>query len=279
MTRMRGIDVSDNQGYIDWKKAKAAGVDFGILRTTRRSANPDKYLPTNIKGCADNGIPADYYKYSYAVTMAEAVKEAQRVCDVLKVYGVTSSTDNVIWMDVEDKIQFALSKKALTDIVKAWKDCILQNGYSFGLYMGKYAYEHNKLAVETFDDHIWIARYYKGNTIVPVSEWPNEQYKPAAKAGSLWGWQDTSKGVVSGIKGNVDLDVAYYDIKHSVIETEYYATPEFTLIDSLNKIGVDSSYNNRKRIAIANGIQNYSGTAAQNIEMLSMLNDGILKKA
>ena len=76
----------------------------------------------------------------------------------------------------------------------------------------------------------------------------------------------------------MDLDVAYYDIKHTKVAPEYYATPEFTLIDSLNKVGADSSYNNRKKIAVANGIQNYSGTAAQNTELLSLLNEGILKK-
>lgn len=276
---MRGIDVSDCQGAIDWKKVKAAGVQFAILRTTRRSANPDKYLPTNIKACMDNHIPVDFYKYSYALSTSEAEKEALRVIEVLKGYGVAPAKDVVIWMDVEDKVQFALSKNALTDIVKAWKERVLSSGYSFGLYMGKYAYEHGELDVNAFEDHLWIARYYKGDTVVPVSEWPNEAYKPLAKAGSLWGWQDTSKGRVNGINGNVDLDVAYYDIKHLVVEPEFYDTPEFTLIDSLNKIGVDSSYNNRKRIAIANGIQNYSGTAAQNTEMLSMLNDGILKKA
>lgn len=276
---MRGIDVSDCQGAIDWKKVKAAGVQFAILRTTRRSSNPDKYLPTNIKGCMDNHIPVDFYKYSYALSTSEAEKEALRVVEVLKGYGVAPAKDVVIWMDVEDKTQFALSKNALTDIVKAWKEKILSCGYSFGLYMGKYAYEHGELDVNAFDDHIWIARYYKGDTVVPVSEWPNEAYKPVAKAGSLWGWQDTSKGRVNGINGNVDLDVSYYDIKHLVVEPEYYATPEFTLIDSLNKIGVDSSYSNRKRIAIANGIQNYSGTAAQNTDLLSLLNSGILKKA
>lgn len=276
---MRGIDVSDCQGAIDWKKVKAAGVQFAILRTTRRSANPDKYLPTNIKACMDNHIPVDFYKYSYALSTSEAEKEALRVIEVLKGYGVAPAKDVIIWMDVEDKIQFALSKSALTDIVKAWKESVLSSGYTFGLYMGKYAYEHGELDVNAFEDHLWIARYYKGDTVIPVSEWPNEAYKPVAKAGSLWGWQDTSKGRVNGINGNVDLDVAYYDIKHLVVEPEFYATPEFTLIDSLNKIGVDSSYNNRKRIAIANGIQNYSGTAAQNTEMLSMLNDGILKKA
>lgn len=38
-----GIDVSDNQGYIDWKKVKTAGVQYAILRSTRGSGNPDVY--------------------------------------------------------------------------------------------------------------------------------------------------------------------------------------------------------------------------------------------
>ena len=56
---MKGIDVSDNQGYIDWAKVKADGVQFAILRSTRGSGNPDKQLVSNIKGCMEQGIPVD----------------------------------------------------------------------------------------------------------------------------------------------------------------------------------------------------------------------------
>lgn len=252
-------------------------MEFAILRTTRRSGNPDKNLPTNIKGCIENGILKAFYKYSYALTNAEAQREARGVVEVLKMYGVLPSKDVVVWMDVEDKSQFALSAKALTEIVDCFKEVIVNSGYSFGLYMGKYAYEHKELYAELFNDHIWLARYPHGNP-VPFGTLPNEKYKPEAKAGQLWGWQYSSKGQVLGIRGNVDLDVAYYDIRQIKVDPEYYDTPEFTLIDSLNKIGADSSYNNRKKIAIANGITNYSGTSAQNLELLQLLNAGNLKK-
>ena len=33
----RGIDVSDNQGVINWSRVKAAGVEFAVLRSTRGS--------------------------------------------------------------------------------------------------------------------------------------------------------------------------------------------------------------------------------------------------
>lgn len=276
--RKLGIDVSDNQGYIDWKKVKAAGVEFAILRSVRRSGNVDKQLASNIKGCLENGIPFDFYKYMYATTTADAVREATEVVDALTKLGVKASKSTVIWADVEDSTQMALSTSTLTKVVQAFKDTVQEAGFTFGLYMGKYYYEKGELNTELFDDHTWIARYYKGFNEMQFGQLPDEKYKPVAKNGELWGWQYTSSGKVPGINENVDLDVAYYDIQPTEVEPEYYETPEFTLIDSLNKVGVDSSYKNRKAIAIANGITDYQGTAEQNIAMLNLLNEGKLVK-
>ena len=61
MSRL-GLDVSDNQCYINWEKVKATGVEFAILRSVRRSGNVDKQLASNIAGCLKNGIPFDFYK-------------------------------------------------------------------------------------------------------------------------------------------------------------------------------------------------------------------------
>ncbi len=275
----KGIDVSDNQGYIDWAKVKAAGVEFAILRSVRASGNPDKQLASNIAGCKKNGIPFDFYKYSYAVTPAQAIAEVKRVVEVLKGYGVLPSKDTVLWMDVEDECQMSLSTAALTEIVQAFKKEVLASGFEFGLYMGKYRYESGEVNLNTLDDHTWIARYYNGYNVMKFGAEPEGKYKPVVKTGSLWGWQYTSSGRVDGINGNVDLDIAYYDIKDTKVEPEYYDTPEFTLIDSLNKIGVDSSYKHRAKIAEANHIQNYIGGLEQNLLMLQLLNEGKLIEA
>lgn len=276
MRKMLGIDVSDNQGYIDWEKVKGTGVEFAILRSVRRSGNVDKQLASNIAGCKKYGIPFDFYKYSYALTPAQAVAEVKRVVEVLEGYGVLPSKDTVLWMDVEDKAQMALSTAALTEIVKAFKAEVLASGFEFGLYMGKYRYETGEVNLNALDDHTWIARYYNGYNVMTFGTEPEEEYAPVVKSGSLWGWQFTSSGRVDGINGNVDIDVAYYDIKDTKVDPEYYDTPEFTLIDSLNKIGVDSSFKHRAKIAKANNIQNYTGTAEQNLLMLQLLNEGKL---
>ena len=51
-----------------------------------------------------------------------------------------------------------------------------------------------------------------------------------------------------------------------------------SIVDALKAIGADSSFNNRKAIAKANGISNYTGTASQNIKMLNLLKQGKLIK-
>lgn len=275
----KGIDVSDNQGAIDWAKVKKAGVEFAVLRSVRRDGSPDAQLSSNILGCTENNIPFDFYKYSYALTPKEAIAEVNRVTEVLKSYGVIPSKNTTIWMDVEDESQTKLSTKQLTEIVAAFKKAVLDTGFEFGLYMGKYLYEKGEVDLNQFDEHTWIARYYNGNTSMALKETPDQDYAPTAKTGNLWGWQYTSSGKVDGIVGNVDLNIAYYDIKPTPIAPEYYQIPEFTLIDSLNKINVNSSFENRKKIAAINGITGYSGTAEQNITMLRMLNSGTLIKS
>ena len=64
------------------------------------------------------------------------------------------------------------------------------------------------------------------------------------------------------------------------LNVSYYPACRNTnsLVDALNSIGVNSSYSNRKSIAIKNGIAGYRGTATQNTKLLSLLKEGRLIK-
>ena len=105
---------------------------------------------------------------------------------------------------------------------------------------------------------------------------------------------EIAREVINGKWGNGDvrenrLKAAGYDyrtIQNRVNEilgigtVRYYkAFNNSSIVDGLKSIGVDSSFNNRKKIAAANGISNYSGTPAQNIKLLSLAKQGKLKKA
>ena len=64
---------------------------------------------------------------------------------------------------------------------------------------------------------------------------------------------------------------------------EYYPAAtvymDFSIVDGLKSVGVESSYQYRAKIAVANGIADYSGPAAQNSQMLELLRSRKLKRA
>ena len=70
-------------------------------------------------------------------------------------------------------------------------------------------------------------------------------------------------------KTNSGAAVAYY---------KKYTGKSTSIVDALASIGVDSSFSNRKKIAKANSITNYSGTAPQNTKLLELLKSGKLIK-
>lgn len=71
-------------------------------------------------------------------------------------------------------------------------------------------------------------------------------------------------------------DVEKYTGGTSVSYYKRYTGNSGSIVDALNTIGVNSSFSNRKAIAIKNGISNYSGTASQNIKLLNLLKQGKL---
>lgn len=57
-----------------------------------------------------------------------------------------------------------------------------------------------------------------------------------------------------------------------------YTGKSVSIVDALTSLKINSSFENRKKIATKNGIKNYKGTAAQNTKMLNLLKQGKLKK-
>ena len=79
----KGIDVSKNNGTVDWNAVKKAGVgDFAIIRCGYGSDftnQDDKQFLLNIRKCEELGIPYGIYLYSYALNTNVARSEANHV--------------------------------------------------------------------------------------------------------------------------------------------------------------------------------------------------------
>ncbi len=197
---LKGIDVSSWKGKPDWPKVSNSGVKFAILRIHQKSGT-DASFEHNYKGCKSNGILIGGYKYSYALTPAQAIDEAENLISVLGGRGL----DFPVFYDLEWSQQRSLGKQAIENIAVAFLTRIKKAGYKVGIYCNLDWY-NNVLtdALKQYD--CWIARY-------PASDNGSVQERLRPNAGV--GWQYSSKGKVPGISGNVDMDVFYKDYRDS----------------------------------------------------------------
>ena len=192
---VRGIDVSAYQGKPDWAKVKQSGIEFAILRIAN-SKGLDTSFEHNYAGCKANNIAKGVYRYSYAKTREEAAKEAREVVKILDGRKLEMS----VWLDLEWSGMRTLGKNAITAIAKSFIQVIRDAGYSCGIYCNLDWHE-NVLDTEALNVPFWVARYASEDNGTM-----KENLRPGVGES---GWQYSSKGCVSGISGNVDLDVWY----------------------------------------------------------------------
>lgn len=134
-----GIDVSKWQGSnFDFGRAKREdGIEFVVLRGAY-SVYKDTQFENYYAKCKSLNLPVGVYHYSMATTVAEAEKEAKYLYDnVLK----NKQFELPIYIDVEDKVQLALPKQLLTEIVKTWCNYLESRNYFVGIYAGKYTFQ------------------------------------------------------------------------------------------------------------------------------------------
>lgn len=278
-----GIDVSKWQGAnFDFAKAKNEDkVEFVILRGAYAKSK-DTLFENYYSKCKSLNLPVGVYHYSMATTTAQAKAEAEFLYkNVLK----GKKFELPIYIDVEDKVQLALSKDALTEIVKTWCDYLEKLGYFVGIYASLWTFNGELNDGELKKYTHWIA------------QWANK----CTYNGDFGMWQfggETNTLRTNQIAGQtVDQNYMYKDFpsiiksrklngygaatQKPVVTTNYYAKANYSgvsLVEGLRTIGVNNSFTNRKKIAAANGIKNYMGTAVQNTKLLDLLKNGKLIK-
>lgn len=203
---IKAIDVSSDQGKPDWEKVAKSGIKAAILRVHQRYG-VDSSFEHNYKGCKQNGILAGAYKYSYALTPAQAVEEAENVIEVLNGRGL----DFPVFYDLEWKQQRSLGKQAIENIAASFLTRMKKAGYKVGIYCNMDWY-NNYLSDNLKKYDLWLARY-------PANDNGTMQTRLRPSAGI--GWQYSERGKVSGISANdVDMDVFYTDYRTEKKEEE-----------------------------------------------------------
>ena len=202
---LSGIDVSEHQGTIDWKKVKAAGIDYAMIRASfgweEIEDQTDASLVQNVTGAKQVGLPFGLYHYSYADTVEEAKKEAKFLLDILKANNIApSDLSYPIAFDIEEPDRLNVSQRRVnTDMVNAFCEIIRDAGYLPMVYASKTVIQDYLYYDEISANNIWMAAW---------TSTPNDT-EIFANCFPVDMWQYSESGTVDGINGRVDLNICY----------------------------------------------------------------------
>ena len=193
MTKIKGIDVSQYQGSIDFKKVKSAGIEFVIIRAGygRYASQKDPYFEQNYKNAKLAGLKVGAYWYSYATSSADAISEAKACTEAIK----GKQFDYPIYFDLEEQSQFAKGREFCDNLVKSFCGELEKNDYFAGLYISRSP----------------LQNYISDSIAKRYALWIAEYSSKCNYDGAYGMWQYSSTGKVNGINGNVDMDYSYVD--------------------------------------------------------------------
>lgn len=188
----RGIDVSNHQGTVDWNKVKAAGIDFAILKVGPVYGKPDDSFERNAAECERLGIPYGVYYYSYARSVEDANKEADRTLAWLGGHHPSLP----VYYDLEDSYILQdpdFSKDKLTQIAQAFCNRMEAVGFKSGIYANLN----------------WLNNYLNSPSLSGYDHWVAQYNWRCDYAGSYSFWQYSSSGNVPGVNGRCDMNYCF----------------------------------------------------------------------
>ena len=194
-----GIDVSSYQEAIDWNAVAADGIDFAYIRVGYRGVTEgglylDDWYWENIEGAKAAGIDCGAYFFSQAISVEEAIEEADFTLSYLE--GI--SLECPIVFDAEIYLpktgtarSIHLSNDEMTAIAQAFCERVEAAGYQAMIYgnagdLGRYNSD-------------LLARY-------PVW-WAEYDHSHPSETMDIVMWQYGNQGSVAGINTNVDMSV------------------------------------------------------------------------
>lgn len=217
MIKMKGIDVSGNQGQIDFTKVKASGVEFVLVKAGYSTST----VPTweiNFANAKNNGLKGGAYWFSYAKTIEEGIAEAKAFIAALK----GKQLDFPVYLDLEEDEQFKLGKEFCTQLVETFCGELEKAGYYAGVYCSTYWFTNFVDEKVREKRPAWIADYrgecgYKGTYGI----W---QYDAAEVPGVQnicdrdWGYVDYSEHIKKNGLNGYSKAVIPSDVRKSVDE-------------------------------------------------------------
>lgn len=233
---IRGIDVSGFQYDIDWTAVKNSGqAEFAIIRAGTTLNNDtetfynDAKFEQNYAGAKNAGIKIGLYYYCGATTPSGFVNCAKDMVEYLD----GKSAEYPVYIDVEaSQAQMNMGKAVLTEYLMSALRIIKNAGYKAGVYASQSWFTSyiDKSALQSAGYEIWQARWPSATSAVDPSG-----YDESANCGI---WQYSSKGSISGISGNVDVDVSYIDYSKTAAPTPFTPNGDINRDEAVDEVDV-----------------------------------------
>lgn len=205
-----GIDVSAYQNRtsaderIDWQAVRNDGVEFAFVRIGFRGYSSgkvveDDFYRQNIQGAMDAGIETGVYFFAQAITVEEALEEADFVIDRLRGLDINGPVAYDWEMGNSSYRVYGIAPEMATACAVAFCKRVQEAGYTPIVYQSSYvAYvKYDQSAIAPYLQ--WYPEYKSESS---EKLYPAIYYQPDY-------WQFSSKCSVAGISGNVDANIQF----------------------------------------------------------------------
>ena len=198
---VQGVDVSGHKQDIDWNAVAMDGIDFAIIRAGNRTYGSgllfeDSYFHRNMQGAIAAGLDVGAYFFSNAVTVEEAVEEADMFLAMVEPYRQYVTYPVVCdweYLGGKNSRAYGVDAKVITQCIAAFCQRVADAGYQPMLYFNDYCgYVKMDLSKLTQFD-FWYAEYADAPACIYDFQM----------------WQYSSKGKVAGISSDVDMNLCF----------------------------------------------------------------------
>lgn len=199
--QLKGIDVAEHQGQIDWKAVAASGRTFAYARATEGLNDPDPTFARNWAQMRSAGIARGAYHFARPCKGRDPHAEVKEFLAAVDRAGGFRPGDLVPMLDMEafGTTGAPLSPQDTLEWARAFvHDLHGKVGRMPVIYTGSFWRDAMGNPADDLGCKLWLAAYVKSPT----------KWIPAAWADRGWlMWQHSDKGTVAGIGKPVDLDV------------------------------------------------------------------------
>lgn len=205
-----GIDVSAYQNRasenqtIDWEAVKADGVDFVMVRiglrgTSTGAIHADSFYEENIRGAMAAGIETGVYFFAQAITVEEAIEEAEFVLELLEDLEINGPVAYDWEMHDSSYRVYGTPPEMATACAIAFCKRVEEAGYTPMIYAGQYV-SYIKYDQGAISEYLsWYPEYKseKSEKLCPTFHYQMDY------------WQFSSSCAVDGIGGRVDANIQF----------------------------------------------------------------------